>query len=643
MIQSHWKQITGAKTIAKYLKQVRESGKLAGGGTPLGQEVDACRIVPEPPLLQTGEEESLDVWGFHDTKFIINSNGQVELTGNRYPLCGDELPNLLPWIREVMEVPLSAEDTISPSYPPAIPKAKRHPAFVEEIKNFLASEQIVDDPVLRLRHGHGHAQQEMYAIKYGKLERVPDLVVYPTEEEHVSGLVKAALRHNVCLIPYGGGTCVTQALLCPQNENRMIVSVDMKRLNRILWIDPVNRMACIQAGAVGRHIMEQLQEYGFTVGHEPDSVEFSTLGGWIATHASGMKKNKYGNIEDLVLDMKVVTPSGKLERSSIPPRESVGVDPRLWLFGSEGNFGIITSAVVKLFPLPEVQRYGSIIFPSFEKGVQFMYELTQKEKPPASVRLVDNLQFQFSLALKPRAGRFKALKNRLEKFFVTRLKGFYPKKMVACTLVFEGTSREVKEQESAVYGIAKRYGGMKAGAENGQKGYQLTFSIAYIRDFVMGHYMLAESFETSVPWSQALSLCENVKRRLLEEYRKRKLPGNPFITCRVTQVYETGVCIYFYFGYYFKGVSDPSNVYAEMEEIAREEILRSGGSLSHHHGIGKLRQRFLDDIKSPATLEWNQKAKRALDPKNIFGSANQRVTGESHSESAQEEKLHVVK
>jgi alkyldihydroxyacetonephosphate synthase len=382
-------------------------------------------------------------------------------------------------------------------------------------------------------------------------------------------------------------------------------------------------MACIQAGAVGRHIMEQLKGYGFTMGHEPDSVEFSTLGGWIATHASGMKKNKYGNIEDLILDMNVVTATGKLERTTTAPRESVGVDPRLWMYGSEGSLGIITSAVVKLYPLPEVERYGSILFPSFEKGFKFLYELTQEGSPPASVRLVDNLQFQFSMALKPKAHGLKALKSRLEKFFVTRLKGFDPQRMVACTLVFEGSRREVEAQEATVYRLAKRHGGMKAGAENGKRGYQLTFGIAYIRDFVMNHFFLAESFETSVPWSQTLSLCENVKRRLLAEHRKRNLPGNPFITCRITQVYETGVCVYFYFGYYYKGVADPSHVYSEMEIAAREEILKSGGSLSHHHGVGKLRQRFLPEIKSGGSLEFYRQAKLAVDPNNVFGCGNQ--------------------
>jgi alkyldihydroxyacetonephosphate synthase len=383
-------------------------------------------------------------------------------------------------------------------------------------------------------------------------------------------------------------------------------------------------MACIQAGAIGRHIMAELKNYGVTMSHEPDSVEFSTLGGWIATNASGMKKNRYGNIEDLVLDVSVVTTSGKLQRTSAAPRESIGLDLRKLMFGSEGTLGIITSAIVKIFKLPEVQEYGSVLFPTFEDGFKFMYELAREATPPASVRLVDNLQFQFGLALKPKSsGALANLKSKVEKFFVTRIKAFEPDKMVACTLVFEGSLQEVKQQQRELYRIAEKHGGMKAGTENGRRGYQLTYSIAYIRDFLMNYYIIAESFETSVSWSNALALCDNVKKKLEEEYKRRQLPGKPFVTARITQIYRTGVCIYFYFGFYYKGIRNPQEVYLELENIARDEILKSGGSLSHHHGVGKLRREFLPRIMSETALQWKRELKRSLDPMNIFGAGNQ--------------------
>lgn len=587
--------------------------------------MDKNLIYPEPIPIGPDEAESPDNWGFADTRFSINDNGHITILGDRYELSGKELVRLLPWIRETLGIDLDVNDIHQSSYPTKIPAPLDAPEFIKEISGYLSDSQIDFDGENRLRHGHGHTQEEMFAIKHKQLGRMPDVVVYPEMEEQVAGLIETARRYDVTLIPFGGGTNVTDALRCPENENRFIASVDMRRMNRIRWIDPENRLASIEAGAVGRHIMEGLKKYGFSLGHEPDSVEFSTLGGWIATNASGMKKNKYGNIEDIVLDITVATADGRLERARSAPRESVGPDLRRLIFGSEGTLGIITSAVVKLFPLPEVQQYGSVLFPTFEDGFGFMQELTRTSTPPASVRLVDNLQFQFGLALKPASAGLKVLKSSIEKFFVTRIKGFEPEKMAPCTLVFEGTRAEVERQQREVYAIAARHRGMKAGSENGRRGYQLTYSIAYIRDFLMNYYIIAESFETSAAWSDALAICENVKKKLYEEYKKRGLPGTPFVTSRITQVYQTGVAIYFYFGFYYKGIPNPSEVYLELEDIARAEILRSGGSLSHHHGIGKIRRQFLPEIMSETALKWKKDIKHALDPQNVFGAGNQNL------------------
>jgi alkyldihydroxyacetonephosphate synthase len=583
---------------------------------------EAKRIEPDPPTRDPRDSEHLDVWGFADSGFAVTPDGEVTFRGDRYPISGQRLPDFLPWARETLDAPLTVDDVHESHYPTPIPERVENAAFETELAAQLRPDQIERDPRVRLRHGHGHTQEEMWAIKYGRVARVPDLVVQPANEEQVRAIVALALRHRVCLIPYGGGTNVTEALRCPRDERRSIVSVDMRRMNRVLWIDPENRTACIEAGACGREIAEVLARHGYTIGHEPDSYEFSTLGGWIATHASGMKKNRYGNIEDIVLGVTAVTASGELARSAAPARESVGGDPARWLIGSEGRLGIVTRAIVKVRPLPELHKHGSVIFSEFETGFAFVRDVQRAGVAPASIRLMDNLQFQFGQALKPRKDGLAAWKSRLEKFFVTRVKGFAVDRMVACTLLFEGTRAEVAAQERAVYEIAARHRGIKGGAENGQRGYALTFAIAYIRDFMMHHHVLAESFETAVSWSQCVAMIQNVKQRLWQEHAKRGLPGKPFVSARVTQLYETGVCVYFYFAFYARDVEDASEVYAELERGAREEILRSGGSLSHHHGVGKLRQRFLPAIFSPAALAWREGLKRAVDPDDVFGCAN---------------------
>jgi alkyldihydroxyacetonephosphate synthase len=263
-----------------------------------------------------------------------------------------------------------------------------------------------------------------------------------------------------------------------------------------------------------------------------------------------------------------------------------------------------------------------VLFRSFEEGFAFLRDVQDSGVVPASIRLMDNLQFQFGQALKPRREGLRALESRLQKLYVLGVRGFEAERMVACTLLYEGSREEVAAQERSIRRLAARHHGMRAGAENGERGYQLTFAIAYIRDFMMSRWIIAESFETSVPWSRALELCANVKQRLWQEHAKRGLPGQPFVSCRVTQLYDTGVCIYFYFAFYYKGVANASEVYSELERAAREEILRAGGSLSHHHGVGKLRQRFLPEVFSPTALAWRERLKQAVDPENVLGCGN---------------------
>jgi alkyldihydroxyacetonephosphate synthase len=582
---------------------------------------DARRIVPEPPTPLANDAQSLDVWGFRDSGFEVDDAGRVAFRGSRYAISGKTIPNLLPWAEGILGLRVDPFDRNVSQYPTGVPESRASAALESALGASLHPSRVSRDPRVRLRHGHGHTQEDMWAIKYGLLARVPDLVVWPERTDEVRAVLMLAAAHGACVIPYGGGTNVTDALRCPPEEARTIVSLDLRRMNRVLWIDPVNHTAEIQAGATGSEIEEQLARHGFTLGHEPDSAELSTLGGWIATNASGMKKNRYGNIEDLVLSISAVTPEGDLARAALP-RESVGADPARWLIGSEGELGVVTSAVTKVFALPAVRRFGSVLFRSFDEGFAFLYAVQRCGVVPASVRLMDNLQFQFGQALKPAKGRLGAWKSALEKLFVLRVKGFDAERMVACTLLFEGSEEEVAAQERKVYRLAAAHGGMKAGAENGERGYQLTFAIAYIRDFMLEHWIIAESFETSVPWSEAQALCANVKQRLWQEHAKRGLPGKPFVSVRVTQLYGAGVCLYFYFAFHYKGVEQPSEVFAELERAARDEILRSGGSLSHHHGVGKLRREFLPRVFAPAALSWRARLAQAVDPGNLFGAGN---------------------
>jgi len=580
------------------------------------------------------EEEAQDGWGYADTRFEVRPDESVVLTGGRYALSGTPLPRLLPWFSNKLGATLTYQKQTPSHYPPNIPASRAPKSLTLELIAAVGESAVTVDDRVRLRHGHGHTASEIWGVRESGLARIPDVVVFPHSGEQVEALVEIARNEQAALVPYGGGTNVTGALLVPEGEQRPVISVSLRRMDRCLALDKANHTAVFEAGIRGEALEAALRTQGFTLGHEPDSLEFSTLGGWIATNASGMKKNRYGNIEDLVLDIRAVTSLGVLSRPTSQPRESVGVRPLQHFLGSEGNLGIVTQATLKLRKLPEVQRYASVVFRDIEDGFSFLRDLQHSGAIPASVRLMDNTQFQFGLALKPESrGLAAGLKSRAEKFFVTRIKGFDPDKLCAATLVFEGSKAEVAYQSAVVQSLTERYKGLPGGASNGERGYQLTFAIAYIRDLAFTLGAIAESFETSAPWDRALPLYRRVERRVQEEHRKLGLPGRPFFSGRFTQIYETGVCIYFYLGFYAHGVPDPVGTYEALEHAARDEILSAGGALSHHHGVGKIRASYLPRVYSEACLDLQSRVKGALDPENLFCAGNQLpLSGKSHPE-----------
>jgi len=194
--------------------------------------------------------------------------------------------------------------------------------------------------------------------------------------------------------------------------------------------------------------------------------------------------------------------------------------------------------------------------------------------------------------------------------------------VVCATITFEGTFNEVKIQKEYVRELASVHGGILAGSKVGKAGYDLTFAIAYLRDFALNYNILGESFETFVPWSKLERVIEATKRKVFSEHKSLALPGIPFVCCRITQLYDDGVCIYFYFCMNIRGVKEPSNIFSAIERSIRQEILDNGGSLSHHHGLGKLRSSFVQQIHSQGQIDSCVAIKKALDPVNIFGARN---------------------
>ncbi|XP_045875169.1 alkyldihydroxyacetonephosphate synthase, peroxisomal isoform X2 [Meles meles] len=534
-------------------------------------------------------------WGYNDSKFFFNKKGQVELTGKRYPLSGMILPTFKDWIQNTLGVSLEHKTTSKASLNPSdTPPSIVNEDFLHELKETnISYSQEADDRVFR---AHGHCLHEIFLLREGMFQRIPDIVLWPTCHDDVVKIVNLACKYNLCIIPIGGGTSVSYGLMCPADETRTIISLDTSQM---------------------------LKESGYCTGHEPDSLEFSTVGGWVSTRASGMKKNIYGNIEDLVVHIKMVTPRGIIEKSCQGPRMSTGPDIHHFIMGSEGTLGVITEATIKIRPIPEYQKYGSVAFPNFEQGVACLREIAKQRCAPASIRLMDNQQFQFGHALKPQVSSiFTSFLDGLKKFYITKFKGFDPNQLTVATLLFEGDREKVLQHEKQVYDIAAKFGGLAAGEDNGQRGYLLTYVIAYLRDLGLEYYVLGESFETSAPWDRVVDLCRNVKERITRECKEKGVQFAPLSTCRVTQTYDAGACIYFYFAFNYRGISDPLTVFEQTEAAAREEILANGGSLSHHHGVGKLRKQWLKESISDVGFGMLKSVKEYVDPNNIFGNKN---------------------
>ena len=371
-------------------------------------------------------------WGYKDSSFVLNDDQTVSMVGDRYELSGTRMPDFIPYIEEVLSITLDPNDKLAEVEHKPVTPPNLNQSFMDAVKSTFSEDHFSLEDEDRLIHSHGQTtSEEVYKVLYNRVARCVDLVFYVESDAEVQQLIQMAAAHDVCLVPFGGGTNVTSALMIPDAEQRMIISVDMRRMDQIEWLNEEDRRVCVQAGITGSALESWLEDRGYCMGHEPDSVELSTLGGWIATNASGMKKNRYGNIEDIVENVTMISPKGSIEQVEPLSRASIGFKPQNILFGSEGNLGIITKAVLKIHKKPDVKKYNSVIFKDWESGVKFLYDLSKTNFVPSSVRLVDNMQFRFGQALKPKTEGFKAFMSKVEKFFVLKVKGFDADKMCA--------------------------------------------------------------------------------------------------------------------------------------------------------------------------------------------------------------------
>ncbi len=399
--------------------------------------------------------------------------------------------------------------------------------FLAKLRSFLRPAQISDDRKERVVHAYGKGFRDLFRLRRGMATGAPDLIVYPETENEVCFILRAAAERDVVVIPFGGGSNISGCLERMECR-RMTVSLDMRRLRRVLAVDAKSCTACIEAGIFGPDLEQQLRARGVTLGHFPDSFLHSTLGGWIATRSAGMQSDRYGKIEDMVVALRMVTTEGVLATRTVP-KSSNGIDVNHLCIGSEGTLGVITEATMRVHPCPESRMVRGYLFPEFEGGIQAMYECVRQECMPAMVRLNDPDKTALSLAFRPPASGFSKTASRLFKSYLS-VRGFALPRACLMLTAFEGREADVARQLRQVETVYRRCGAVSMGSTAGKSFEATKYDFPHIRDFLLDRDVTTDVSETSTVWSNIVPLYRetmSVLRSSILESRSASMGGMP--------------------------------------------------------------------------------------------------------------------
>ncbi len=364
-----------------------------------------------------------------------------------------------------------------------IPDSHLDEKFLGLIRAVLNPNQISDDPKDRVIHAYGKGFRDLFRLRRGIAGGAPDLVIYPESENEICSILRSAGERDVKVIPFGGGSNISGCLE-RMEPRRMTVSLDMRRMRRVLDVDAQSCTARVEAGIFGPDLEGQLAAHGMTLGHFPDSFLHSTLGGWIATRSAGMQSDKYGKIEDMVIAVRMVSPEGVLA-TRIVPKSSSGIDVKHLCIGSEGTLGVITEATMRVHPRAESRIVSGYLLPEFEGGVEAIHECVRKECMPAMVRLNDPDKTALSLAFRPPSTRLSDAASKLFKGYL-RAKGFELPRACLMLTAFEGRKDAVARQLRQVEKIYRRFGAVSMGSRAGKSFEATKYDFPYIRDYLFG-------------------------------------------------------------------------------------------------------------------------------------------------------------
>src|SRR5690625_3621188 len=396
----------------------------------------------------------------------------------------------------------------------------------------VGDHNVFTDDMQRVIHTYGKGLRDLVWVRAGHLPRVPDAVVYPANEDQVQQIVDYIASIDAVVIPYGGGSNISGSLTPQPHETRLVVSMDMGRMNRVLEIDEVSCIARIQAGVLGPDMETQLNARGWTMGHQPDSFKHSTLGGWIATRSSGMQSDKYGDIADIARGFTVVLP-GKVVQLRPLPSTSTGPSVREMIIGSEGRLGVITEAWVHVRRLPENRDVVAYLFPNWAAGLAAMQEVSTSDASPSITRVSDAAETAFSLATR-KASTGLTAKVSEGLFELLRRRGWDLEKVAISYIGYEGGSARVRADKSVVGKIISRHGGIKLGKGPGEMYDQKKFDTPYLRDFLLDRGALGDVSETAAPWSRLGELyTATVRAARRSEEHTSELQSRGHLVCRL--------------------------------------------------------------------------------------------------------------
>lgn len=479
----------------------------------------------------------------------------------------------------------------------------------------LGADRVRDDAYERAFHALGRSYHDLLRLRAGTIPSAPDAVLYPRGTEEILSVLAFAANAGIAVVPYGGGTSVVGGVSASPGPFKAVITLDLSGMDRLIDVDATSRTAIAESGIYGTALEKALQAKGLTLGHYPQSFEFSTLGGWIAHRGAGQQSILYGKAEDWLVGARLATPRGIYDTESFP---ASAAGPRLTdlVVGSEGTLGIITEATMRVRPVPQARDYRGYLFRDFQSGAAAIRNAVQDEIPAAMLRLSDADETRFYRAFGA-LGKKPTLAGRLTQAYLD-YRGFDAN---ACALIagFEGDEQEIAEGRRRFEAIALRLGAISAGKSVGERWREGRFHGPYLRDPMMDRGVGVDTLETAARWSKIDALYTAV-RTALETTMRETAPrpdAKGIVTCHISHAYRDGASLYF--TYIFPRALDGEIAqWQAIKKAASDAIALYGGTISHHHGVGEDHLPWLAQEKGRLGIDVLRAVKHVFDPKGIL-------------------------